>query len=209
MARMKGAQSPQVHRVVDVDAADSSFLKEGSPDDWPEGFRDVLVRWELSSNGQINTIYRLDKTSLSFTFLQEILHLVDHQDLLTLYDLVTKHYATHTPEGAGLYLLGDLQVLMDSTSPNGSGYAVWKNNQRWKVLSWKFYPLPYVHVLETTSGIRVIMFIDKDYPLTVPLMEKMLLHQLEIPPDPVGNAKLFAESLIRLFKIRIRVTRAT
>jgi hypothetical protein len=83
-----------------------------------------LVRWELSSNGQINTIYRLDRTSLSFTFLQEILHLVDHQDLLTLYDLVTKHYATHTPEGAGLYLLGDLQVLMDSTSPNGSGYAV-------------------------------------------------------------------------------------
>ena len=78
-----------------------------------------------------------------------------------------------------------------------------------EILSWRFYPLPYVHVLETTSGIRVIMFIDKDYPMTVPLMEKMLLHHLEIPPDPVGNAKLFAESLIRLFKTRIRVARAT
>ena len=100
MARMKVSHPPQVHRVVDVDAADSSFIKEGSPDDQPEGFRDVLIRWELSSNGQINTIYRLDRTSLSFTFLQEILHLLDHQDLLTLYDLVTKHYATHTPEGA-------------------------------------------------------------------------------------------------------------
>jgi hypothetical protein len=65
-----------------------------------------------------------------------------------------------------------------------------------------------VHVLETTSRIRVIMFLEKNYPLTVPLMEKMLLHKLEIPPDPVGNARLFAESLIRLFRIRIRVPRA-
>ena len=134
---------------------------------------------------------------------------MDHQDLDTLYELVTKHYATHTPEGAGLYLLGDLQVLMDSTSPTGAGYEVWKNNQRWKVQSWKFYPLPYVHVLETTSGIRVIMFLEKTYPLTVPLMEKMLQQKLEIPPDPVGNARLFAESLVRLFKVRIRVARAT
>ena len=53
---------------------------------------------------------------------------MDHQDLLTLYDLVTKYYANHTPEGVGLYLLGDLQVLMDSGSSTGSGYAVWNNN---------------------------------------------------------------------------------
>jgi hypothetical protein len=33
MARMKVSQSSQVHRVVDVDAVDSSFIKEGSPDD--------------------------------------------------------------------------------------------------------------------------------------------------------------------------------
>ena len=133
---------------------------------------------------------------------------MDHQDLVTLNELVKKYYATHTPTGAGLYLLGDLQVLMDSSTPNGAGYDVWKNNQRWKVQSWKFYPMPYFHVLETTSGLRVIMFLGKNYPLTVPLMEKMLQQKLEIPPDPVGNARLFAESLIRLFKQRIGVPRA-
>lgn len=121
---------------------------------------------------------------------------------------MTKYYSNHTPEGAGLYLLGDLQVLMDSGSSTGTGYAVWNNNHRWKVLSWRFYPIPYVLVLETTAGLRVAMFIDQEYPLTVALMEKMLKHHLEIPPDPVGNAKLFAESLVRLFKSRIRAHRA-
>jgi hypothetical protein len=126
MARVRTSHSAQ--RLVDVHAPDATFIKEGSPDDWLEGVRDVLVHWELSKNGQINTIYRLDKTSLSFTFLQEILHLVDHQDLLTLNELVQKYYTTHTPTGAGLYLLGDLRVLLDSSTPTGAGYDVWQNN---------------------------------------------------------------------------------
>ena len=104
--------------------------------------------------------------------------------------------------------MGDLRVLFDSSTPTGAGYNVWKNNQKWKVQNWKFYPLPYIHVLETTTGIRVHMLLSKRYPLTVSLMEKMLQHKLEIPPDPVGNARLFAESLVKLFKQKIRTSRA-
>lgn len=206
MARVKSSHSTQ--RLIDVYAPDDSFVKEGSPDEWPEGFRDILVHWEVSKNGNINTIYRYDKTTLSFTFLQEILHLVDHEDLITLNELVQKYYATHTPTGSGMYLLGDLRVLFDSSTPDGAGYDVWKNNQKWKVKSWKFYPLPYVHVLETTTGIRVLMFISKRYPLSGSLMEKMLQQKVEIPPDPIGNARLFAESLVKLFKQRIMTSRA-
>ena len=116
---------------------------------------------------------------------------------------MTKHYSTHVVEGAGLFLLGDLQVLMDSESPTSAGFPVWKNNHKWKVLSWKFYPTSYVHVVETTSGLRVYMFVDQDYPLSLSLLEKMLKHNLEVPPNPVGNARLFAESLIRLIKAKI------
>ena len=68
MARVRSSHS--VQRLIDVHASDASFIKEGSPDDWPEGFRDVLVHWELSKNGQINTISRLDKTTLSSHFLK-------------------------------------------------------------------------------------------------------------------------------------------
>lgn len=131
MARVRTSHSTQ--SLIDVNASDASFIREGSPDDWPEATRDVLVHWELTENGQFNTIYRLDKTSISFTFLQEILHLVDHQDLVTLNDLVHKYYANHTPTGSGLYLLGDLRVLFDSSTPTGVSYDIWKNNQRWKV----------------------------------------------------------------------------
>ena len=206
MAKVRSSHSKQ--SLINVNDSDASFIREGSSDDWPEGTRVVLVSWELSKDGLINTIYRLDKTSISFAFLQQILHLVTYKDLVTLYEMVTKYYATHTPEGSGLYLLGDLQVLFDSSTPNGVSYDIWKNNQKWKVQSWKFYPMSYVHVLETTTGLRVIMDITNKYPPKVSLMEKMLQQKLEIPPDPVGNTRLFAESLVKVFKQRIKTSRA-
>ena len=90
---------------IDLDAEDSSFLQEGSIEDFPEGSFNVLVKWEVT-DGQINTIHQIDKSYMQFTFLQEILHLVDKQDLITLYGLVTKYYSTRIAEGVGLYLLG-------------------------------------------------------------------------------------------------------
>ena len=59
-------------------------------------------------------------------------------------------------------------------------------------------------MVETTIGLRVSMFLDQDYPLSVSLMEKMLRHKLEVPPNPVGNDRTFVEQLIRLNKSRIR-----
>lgn len=68
--------------------------------------------------------------------------------------------------------------------------------------------MPYIHVLITTTGLRLIMDLGKRYPLKVSLMEKMLQQKLEIPPDPVGNARLFAESLVKVFKQIIKTSRA-
>ena len=76
-----------------------------------------------------------------------------------------------------------------------------------EISSWKFYPIPYVHVLETTAGLSISMVLDKDYRLSVKLMDKMLRHKLEVPPNPVGNDRTHAEQLIRLFQSRIRAHR--
>ena len=62
-----------------------------------------------------------------FTFLQEILHLVDRHDLITLYSMVSTYFQYHTLEGAGLFLLGDLHVLFDSVYHTGKGFKVWEN----------------------------------------------------------------------------------
>lgn len=60
MARMNVSTTTHVKKDLDLNADDDSFLEEGSAEDWPEGSFNVLVRWEVSCNGQTNTIYRLD-----------------------------------------------------------------------------------------------------------------------------------------------------
>lgn len=51
MAKKKGSFGD-----LDLDADDDSFFEEGSAEDFPEGYINVLVSWEVSSNGQTNTI---------------------------------------------------------------------------------------------------------------------------------------------------------
>nr|GEZ05483.1 aminoacyl-tRNA synthetase, class 1a, anticodon-binding [Tanacetum cinerariifolium] len=54
--------------------------------------------------GDINALYRIYRSTVYFITLREILHMVDRQDLLTLYGLVVKYYANHLVAGAGLIL---------------------------------------------------------------------------------------------------------
>nr|GEX29937.1 JmjC domain-containing protein [Tanacetum cinerariifolium] len=55
--------------------------------------------------GDINALYRIDRSTAHFTTLREILHMVDRHDLVTLYGLVVKYYENHPVAGAGLILL--------------------------------------------------------------------------------------------------------
>nr|GEV29343.1 JmjC domain-containing protein [Tanacetum cinerariifolium] len=106
-------------KELDLDADAQTFIKVVSNKDFEdEALRlwSALVGWEVIPTplGDINAIYRIDRSTAYFTTLREILHMVDRQDLLTLYGLVVKYYANHPVAGAGLILWGDLQVLFDS-----------------------------------------------------------------------------------------------
>nr|GEV43150.1 hypothetical protein [Tanacetum cinerariifolium] len=149
--------------------------------------------------GDINALYRIDRSSKHFTTLRQILHMVDRQDLVKLYGLVVKYYENNPVAGAGLILWGDLQVLFDSHE-RGQGSVVWHNQHLWRIRSWRLYTLSNVHVLETIFGEVVFMFADVSYPLSVTLMERMLKHKLEIDKDDVGNDLTTAEQLIQLIK---------
>ncbi|GJR21972.1 hypothetical protein Tco_0970499 [Tanacetum coccineum] len=63
-----------------------------------------------------------------------------------------------------------------------------------------YFHFPGVHVLETVSGLVVHMFVDKKYPLSVNLIERMLDHQLEICHGTVGNELTTAVQLIAFLK---------
>ncbi|GJX95743.1 putative reverse transcriptase domain-containing protein [Tanacetum coccineum] len=108
--------------------------------------------------------------------------------------------------GVGLVLWGDLKVLMDSPEVN-DGSDVWKNQHTWSIQSWKLYSYSGVHVLETVGGLVEHMFVDKKYPLSVNLIERMLDHQLEICHDTVGNELTTAVQLIAFLKKQISDSR--
>nr|GEV40760.1 putative ribonuclease H-like domain-containing protein [Tanacetum cinerariifolium] len=104
---------------LDLDADAQTFIKivstEDSYDEAPPVWS-ALVGWDVIPTPlcDINALYRMDRSTLYFTTLRGILHMVDRQDLLKLYGLVVKYYENHPVVGAGLILWGDLQVLYDS-----------------------------------------------------------------------------------------------
>ncbi|GJY34804.1 putative ribonuclease H-like domain-containing protein, partial [Tanacetum coccineum] len=138
----------------------------------------AVVDWELlpTGLGSINAIYRLDNSR--------------------------KYFTNKKAEGVGLVLWGDLQILMDSPEVN-DGSDFWKNQHTWSIQSWKLYSFSGVHVLETVSGLVIHMFVDKKYPLSIQLIERMLNHQLEICHETVGNELTTAVQLIAFLKKQI------
>ncbi|GJY45782.1 hypothetical protein Tco_0434845 [Tanacetum coccineum] len=185
----------------------ASDADSASDDDTPVNLF-AVVDWELlpTGLGWINVIYRKDNSRKCFTSLREILHLVTRADLMTIYGRVMTFYQDKQAEGVGLVLWGDLKVLIDSPEVN-DGSDVWKNQNTWSIQSWKLYSYSGVHVLETVDGLIIHMFVDKKYPLSVNLIERMLDHQLEICQDTVGNELTTAVQLIAFLKNQIADSR--
>nr|GEW55181.1 aminoacyl-tRNA synthetase, class 1a, anticodon-binding [Tanacetum cinerariifolium] len=90
----------------------------------------------------------------------------------------------------------------------GKGLCVWQNQHLWEIRSWQLYTLLNVHVLETVFGEVLSMFMDASYPLSVKLMEKMLMHKLKIDSDFVGNDLTIAEQLIQFIKNQLVAAQA-
>nr|GEW35827.1 reverse transcriptase domain-containing protein [Tanacetum cinerariifolium] len=132
----------------------------------------ALVGWEVIPTplGDINALYRMDRSTSYFTTLREILHMVDRQDLLKLCCLILMK------EVRGL-VFGNINIC---------GRLL--------------YTLSNVHILETVSGEVLYLIADVSYPLSVKLMERMLTHKLEIDTDVVGNDMTTAEQLIQFIK---------
>ncbi|GJX07435.1 hypothetical protein Tco_0195367 [Tanacetum coccineum] len=185
----------------------ASDVDSASDDDTPVNLF-VVIDWELLSTGlgYINVFYRKDNSCKCFTSLREILHLVTRVELMTIYGRMMTFYQDEQAAGVGLVLWGDLKVLIDLPDVN-DGIDVWKNQHTWSIQSWKLYSYSGVHVLETVGGLVLHMFVDKKYPLSINLIERMLDHQLEICPDIVGNELTTAIQLIAFLKKQISDSR--
>ncbi|GJW21447.1 putative ribonuclease H-like domain-containing protein [Tanacetum coccineum] len=109
-------------------------------------------------------------TSYHKTF-ESMLRRFDRQDLVDLHRLVMQRFKDITPEGYNLMLWGDLKTMFE---PNAE-HEVWSNQQDWTLISWKLYENCGVHTLLLDGTlISFHMLVEKKYPFTKEILEKML-----------------------------------
>ncbi|GKC27288.1 hypothetical protein Tco_1034582 [Tanacetum coccineum] len=125
-----------------------------------------------SPDGDYLVIYRANGNFKAFNRLLEVLHIFDRQDLFHLYDLVMEQYSEITLEGIELILWGELKIMMESSTE--------ENDQKLK------------------DGTVIHMLVERRYPLSKDLLQRMLNLRLEVERESTA-----ALDLIRFIKQQI------
>ncbi|GKA84626.1 integrase, catalytic region, zinc finger, CCHC-type containing protein, partial [Tanacetum coccineum] len=117
-----------------------------------------------SPEGDYLVVYRVNGNFRAFNYLMEVLHIFDRQDLFHLYDLVMKQYSESTPEGIELILWGDLKIMMES--------SIEVTDQEFK------------------DGTVIHMLVERKYPLSKELLQRMLDFGLEVKVESTAALDL-------------------
>ncbi|GJU45577.1 hypothetical protein Tco_1202843 [Tanacetum coccineum] len=144
--------------------------------------KSVITRLDKvsSPDGVYLVIYRANGNFRAFNYLMEILHIFDRQDLFHLYELMMEQYSEITLEGFELILWGDLKIMMESSTEENDQSDFWSNQQEWKIITWRLYEACGVCILELEDGIVIHMLVERRYPLSKELLQRMLDLGLEV-----------------------------
>ncbi|GJX92650.1 hypothetical protein Tco_0347236 [Tanacetum coccineum] len=151
-----------------------------------------------SPDGDYLVIYRANGNFRAFNYLMEVLHIFDRQDLFHLYDLMREQYSEVTLDGFALILWGDLKIMMESSTEGNEQSDFWSNQQDWKIVTWRLYESCGVCILEFEDGIVIHMLVERRYPLSKDLLQRMLDLGLEVERE-----SSVALDLIRFIKQQI------
>ncbi|GJR90910.1 hypothetical protein Tco_0214921 [Tanacetum coccineum] len=125
-------------------------------------------------------IYRANGNFRAFNYLMEVLHIFDRQDLYHLYNLMLEQYSETTLEGIELILWGDLKIMMESSTEENDQSDFWSNQQDWKIVTWRLYEACGVCILEFEDGTVIHMLVERRYPFSKELLQRMLDLGLEV-----------------------------
>ncbi|GKC42002.1 hypothetical protein Tco_1059724 [Tanacetum coccineum] len=149
-----------------------------------------IIDWEsqsLGSNMHIYKIIRADGNTSYYKTFESMLKRFDRQDLVDLHRLLMKRFEDNTPEGYNLMLWGDLKTMFE---PNAE-HEVWSNQQDWTLISWKLYENYGVYTLLLDGTlISFHMLVEKRYPFTKEMLEKMLNRKLEAEAESTIDFEL-------------------
>ncbi|GJX89401.1 hypothetical protein Tco_0341415 [Tanacetum coccineum] len=137
--------------------------------------KSVIARLDKvsSPDGDYLVLYRANGNFRAFNYLMEILHVFDRQDLFHLYELMIEQYSEITLEGFELILWGDLKIMMESSTEENDQSDFW-------------------------NGIVIHMLVERRYPLSKELLQRMLDLGLEVERESI-----VALELIRFIKKQI------
>ncbi|GJS75093.1 hypothetical protein Tco_0724974 [Tanacetum coccineum] len=154
--------------------------------------KSVITRLDKvsSPDGVYLVIYRANGNFRAFNYLMEILHIFDRQDLFHLYELMMEQYSEITLEGYELILWGDLKIMMESSTEENDQSDFWSNQQDWKIITWRLYEACGVCILELEDGIVIHMLVERRYPLSKDLLQRMLDLGLEVERESCSLAKM-------------------
>ncbi|GKB21956.1 hypothetical protein Tco_0855879 [Tanacetum coccineum] len=127
-----------------------------------------------SPDGDYLVIYRANGNFRAFNYLMEVLHIFDRQDLYHLYNLMLEQYSETTLEGIELILWGDLKIMMESSTEENDQSDFWSNQQDWKIVTWRLYEACGVCILEFEDGTVIHMLVERRYPFSKELLQRML-----------------------------------
>ncbi|GJY08124.1 hypothetical protein Tco_0375178 [Tanacetum coccineum] len=151
-----------------------------------------------SPDGDYLVIYRANGNFRAFNYLMEVLHIFDRQDLFHLYDLMREQYSEVTLDGFALILWGDLKIMMESSTEGNEQSDFWSGQQDWKIVTWRLYESCGVCILEFEDGIVIHILVERRYPLSKDLLQRMLDLGLEVERE-----SSVALDLIRFIKQQI------
>ncbi|GJU13599.1 hypothetical protein Tco_1135995 [Tanacetum coccineum] len=137
-----------------------------------------IVVWKIHKEGRKSyyQIIRADGKSQMYMIFSHMLKSFDREDLETFYKLVKAKYKSTKPvEDLDLVLWNDLKTMFEPHVED----AVWRNQQDYKVLSWKLYDSCGVHFLRM-QHMQIYMLVEKKYPLTPSTLSMMLEKKLMI-----------------------------
>ncbi|GJY62967.1 hypothetical protein Tco_0464427 [Tanacetum coccineum] len=137
-----------------------------------------IVDWKIHKERRKSycQIIRADGKSQMYMIFSHMLKSFDREDLETLYRLVKAKYESTRPmEDLDLVLWNDLKIMFEPHIEDN----VWKNQQDYKVLSWKLYESCGVHFLRM-QHMLIYILVEKKYPLTPSTLTMMLKKKLMI-----------------------------
>ncbi|GJY00521.1 hypothetical protein Tco_0357539 [Tanacetum coccineum] len=170
----------------DKDTAELQSLMEVIPDEEEVAIDVVplatkslrIIDWKIHKEGKKSyyQIIRADGKSQMYKIFSQMIKSFNREDLETLYKLVKAKYKSTRPmEDLDLVLWNDLKIMFEQRVKD----AVWRNQQDYKVLSWKLFNSCRVYFLRM-QHIQIYMLVEKRYPLTPPTITDMLNKKLQV-----------------------------